>query len=792
MINFSKYLFFIIAFFAFEVNSFAQKEKGEENYNNLRFKEAVYFFEKALPDFPNDTSVLIKLARSYKNLSEFEKSAETYKKLIDLNVVSPLLLSEYAEMLKITGKREKAKNLLNKTLIVNEDYVIAYSLMDKCEINLKEDSIFNRKVALLPELNSEFSDFSPYMIDSTLYFVSDRKYNLIDDPKNNWNNHAYAAVFKSMLKNGKFSKPEIITSKINSNGHNGPIAVDRTTETIYFTRIENKKKKEVNKAKLYSFSKNGEVTPFQYNNDDYSVAHPAISPDGKYLFFVSDMPGGLGGKDIYVCEKNGTGWSEPVNLGASINTLRDEMFPFAKSGNLIYFSSNGHGGFGGLDIFSASKMNGKWQYITNLKMPLNSTYDDFGVCFTDENNGYFSSNRPTSEKGDNLYSFSLEAHFLSGTLFSKLNGQKLAGVKLYLLNKMGIIMDSIYTDDTGYFIFSNINPMDVSLVKIDAKDVVLKGRLIGNFARLPEMRVVLNTLSVQDTLGIDAQGYFDYGLLKSMKDSLWLKDAVDIEGKLYYMFKELTPIGNTLVMLLNSDGEIIAKIYSEKDGSFVFKKLPPSASYTIMLDEKDPNFNPNLRYVINGAILSHLKKLPMEETRLYLGNIADTRLMEDITTKYGRFNFEYLPADHFDFKLLNEVDKIKAEDVWKNLSYDEERDTLIIQNIYYDYNSADILPEAKLILNNLVEFMKKNSKSLISISAHTDSRGSAESNIILSQKRAENVVSYITKFGIANNRISGIGYGEEKPLNKCIDGVKCSESEHQINRRTEFNLSWSK
>jgi hypothetical protein len=147
----------------------------------------------------------------------------------------------------------------------------------------------------------------------------------------------------------------------------------------------------------------GEI-PFEYNSDEYSVSHPALSTDGKTLYFVSDMPGGLGGKDLYKCILNNSGWSQPRNLGKTINTSTDETSPFIHNSNTLYFASNGHGGFGGYDVFKAVSSNDEFKEVQNLGFPINTRFDDFGLILNKEgSHGFFASNRGNGGFNDDIF-----------------------------------------------------------------------------------------------------------------------------------------------------------------------------------------------------------------------------------------------------------------------------------------------------------------------------------------------------------------------------------------------------
>ncbi len=215
-----------------------------------------------------------------------------------------------------------------------------------------------------------------------------------------------------------FKAPTFAPGLFNKGYHDGPATLNKDFTEIFLNRTYEHKdngKKDNKKIKthllkiFYAKRENGKwgkLKPFFLNSDEFSVGHPALSPDGKTLYFVSDMKGGLGGTDIYFCTRDGGKWSKPKNLGPVVNTFGNEMFPFVADNGDLYFASDGHPGFGGLDIFVSRMVNGKWTTPKNLGLPINSSYDDFGyVEYKNTGKGLFCSNRPGGKGADDIYCF---------------------------------------------------------------------------------------------------------------------------------------------------------------------------------------------------------------------------------------------------------------------------------------------------------------------------------------------------------------------------------------------------
>ncbi|MBN4072090.1 PD40 domain-containing protein, partial [Flavobacteriales bacterium AH-315-E23] len=237
-----------------------------------------------------------------------------------------------------------------------------------------------------------------------LVFVSERDIDLINYGETGYSTKSYLTIQYSTINNDNdtttYSKPRLFSGRISQLQHSGPISFDDTGNFAVFTRVHYFKNgtERVYRPQLFStrFEKNKwrEIERLNINNSQYSYGHPALSSDGKRLYFVSDMEGGYGGKDIYVSENNNGSWSDPVNLGAAVNTVGNEAFPFLYKDSLFFFSSDGHPGFGGMDLHYSVLEEGQITSVSHLDSSINSSADDFGFFLNkSQSTGYFSSNR---------------------------------------------------------------------------------------------------------------------------------------------------------------------------------------------------------------------------------------------------------------------------------------------------------------------------------------------------------------------------------------------------------------
>lgn len=237
----------------------------------------------------------------------------------------------------------------------------------------------------------------------------------------------------------------------------------------------------------------------------------------------------------------------------------------------------------------------------------------------------------------------------------------------------------------------------------------------------------------------------------------------DLKGNLLNDSKD--PLANSVINLVDENGTVIQSVKTDGNGSFSFVNLPADKNILFSLDETDPKMK--------------------SFTKLYITD-AKGNVIKELTKINGSFKFTILPVDQ------NKIGVVYVDDPWLKvlqLKNETRKDSLtIVENIYYNYGEYKILPEAEKTLDKVINIMKNDPQLNIELSSHTDSRSSAEYNMKLSQQRAKAAVDYIVNKGISRSRISGKGYGESRLINRCADGVECSEEEHAKNRRTEFKI----
>jgi outer membrane protein OmpA-like peptidoglycan-associated protein len=449
-----------------------------------------------------------------------------------------------------------------------------------------------------------------------------------------------------------------------------------------------------------------EEREFKYNSDEYSVGHPALGTGDSLLYFVSDMPGGFGGTDIYVCERAGGDWLAPKNLGPEINTEGDEMFPWVNEEGVLYFSSDGHGGLGGLDVFRVKSEGGSWVRLKNLGSPINSPQDDFGLIRDreDKSRGYFTSDRTGGQGSDDIYSFKDNGIDLEGIVVDAKTGEPICASTVDL--KLNVdVKGRVNTACDGYFEFSVVaeqvyllkgcaegykcNEVGASTVGVSPGETV--------FVRIPLDREEKVKLEV---LVIDRQTRLPIGssevVVQGRCDNTEQRGKSDTVGMSYYEAR------------INCDYPVSATAVGYNPGSTEVTTVGVPANSTV--------------------------------------------------------------------KAIVELDKMID-------------DKPVLLDIYYDFDKWNIrVPESDTELNKLLAFVNANPGTTVEIGSHTDARAPFDYNIRLSQRRAQSVVDWLTARGVSKDRLKAVGYGETRPVNQCTDNVKCTEEEHQLNRRTEFRV----
>ena len=442
--------------------------KADQAFTLEQYNKAAELYQKAYQSTKSrsiKSEIIFKQAECYRFSGNIKRAESYYKRAIKAKYPDVLVYLKYADMLRMNGNYEEAKDQYQKYIQLNPSDVTGEMGLKSCNYAISWlDNRTRYKVEIMPLVNSRFSDFSPSFGNgeySEIYFTSSRNggfSNKIDDRTG----ETFTDLYSSKLnKKGKWSVPEMLPEPINTEGNEGSVALNKRGTTMYFTKCDVQKKKALG-CSIYVSNRKGKIwgppTLLQIKVDsNTTLGHPTINEDESILIFSSDLSGGYGGKDLWIVKQQKRGkWSAPVNLGPAVNTKGDEMFPFLHSDGTLYFASTGHIGMGGFDIFKSSlDENDSYSSITNLKYPVNSSGDDFGMIIEKSGErGYLTSDRKGGKGGDDIYQFELPPLMLSmkGVVTDSKSGVILTNAKVILSSSEGVAIET-KTDNTGSYNF---------------------------------------------------------------------------------------------------------------------------------------------------------------------------------------------------------------------------------------------------------------------------------------------------------------------------------------------------
>lgn len=618
-------------------------EKANEMYKNFSYVDAIKIYERiAQKGFVNQ-EMLQSLGNAYYYNAEYKKALPWYEQLFQEGKykVKPEYYYRYAQTLKSVGDYTQADKMMTKFVELtnaNDTRAALFEENKDYQTVIKNNS--GRFQLNNASVNTENSEYGTAFYGDKIVFAGATDARKAKRGVSQWTGESFYDLYEAEHFDQKLGNRKPFSSSVNTQFNESTPVFTKDGNTMYFTRnnyvnkklgsdIENTILLKILRATKDKNGNWGDIVEVPFNSDQYNVAHPALSPDEKYLYFASDMPGSFGNSDIFRVEILGDNqYGTPENLGNIINTAGRESFPYISKDNVLYYSSDGIPGLGGLDIFAVKfNTDGSTSKPVNIGMPGNSADDDFCFVFnSDSKIGFLTSNRPGGKGKDDIYSF----HEDKPLLFSC---QK---------NIKGIVKDA-----------------KTKAVIADAK-------------------VILSD--------------------KVMKE--------------------------------------VGKDQSKTDGTFTFEKVNCNDSHYYLRGEKE--------------------KYETAEVNVTVGK------------------------DEVVYEILlnpRQVAIEKGVDLAKVFE---------IKEIKFDYNKANIRPDAAVELTKIVEVMREYPKMKIDIRSHTDSRGADSYNLKLSDRRAKATLEWIVKQGIDRNRLKAKGYGETRLVNGCSNGVPCTEEEHQENRRSEF------
>ena len=796
-------------------------EKGDYYFDKYSYKKAIKYYAIALKKDENGEAMR-KIATSYRLLKDVENAEIWYAKLMDNSARQSLDIYYYAEMLKSNGKYNDYLIWIRRyQKSAKEDSRVTKALENQNYIKglLEDKNVFEIKDSI--SFNSKFSDISPaYYKDTNQVVFSSNRYKFkLFGPKDNWNDGNFYDFYATKLDStGEFLEP-ISYRDFNTKYHDVGITFNTEGNEVYFGRtyyydkeLQRSSKGDLNLSLFTSKLEDDtwtEVKKLPFINKEYTIEHPTLSENERYLFFASDMKGGKGGYDIYVMERLGDKkWSKPVNLGDEINTEGNEVFPFIHPSGRLYFSSDGLPGLGGLDIFEASidfEDEYKVSKLKNLGYPINEMKDDFSLIMNrKQTGGYFSSNRPGGLGDDDIYAFDyhkpeFDSYTFEGLVVKGQSDTIIPFASVVIKDKYGVLIDSVIADVEGkftseaevfgsYYFFGSQKGYTPN-----SAQVVINS---NNEKAYYPVKISLDTIIGPDSAAIVQEKFQEYKEhIKEKMDTLTnlaeakLVDGFKLKSRdkkfIYDEEREVAVYLDSLSYLIEENDKHKYIVDNDSINYEAYTKYNEGTNHEV--EELNKVFFAK-EVVDSDEQADELNKKAKKE-----GGELTQKEIEKINDKYHK-DSTGMWRDKDDKKVLN---PLLFKDVELLSSIEDVvivDDHTIIPPIYFEYADHEVKKHAHKSLNSILKFMKANEDVMLEIRSHTDCRGSDMYNIRLSERRAQNASFYIINKGIFLGRIRAKGLGESMLLNNCAcedemtEKNGCTEAHHRENRRTEFSF----
>lgn len=559
--------------------------KGDKEFDNYNYVSAVKVYENLYNKGEKSPDILKKIGNSYYFQGEYEKAVRWYGELIGTGQsVESEYYYRYAQSLKSVKDYVKADQMMTEFEKRSKDEIrakVAFAHKDYLAL-IKRNS--GRYEIENSTASSSFSDYGSFVHDNKLIFASSRDKKVNESKNHKWNDQPFSDLYKAdITEDGSLSNVSVFSKSLNSKYHESSGVITKDGKTMYFTRNNTKKGKKVINSKkatllkLYKATfdgkKWGNIEELPFNSDEYSVAHPALSSDERMLYFASDMPGTLGQSDIFMVEIKGENdYGSPINLGKDINTEGKESFPFVSSENELYFSTDGHPGLGGLDIFHATS-DGKGNFIKvqNIGEPANSTFDDFAFYIDSKTkNGYLSSNRSNGNGSDDIYKFKETIEIsdvcqqvIKGIALDDYTTKPLAYAKVFLLDVDYNIIKEVQTDKEGKYDLGSVDCSAKFVVRIekDGYQIVEKEVFIDPKSGVTKLDLNTSPINQKLKVGQDIGKILEINPIYFDFNKSFIREDAEIELNKILSLLELYP---TLEILIKSHTDSRASSYSNQ------------------------------------------------------------------------------------------------------------------------------------------------------------------------------------------------------------------------------------
>jgi outer membrane protein OmpA-like peptidoglycan-associated protein len=647
----------------------------------------------------------------------------------------------------------------------------------------KDDRRYPIRLDNATALNQAGTDYLPAYYDNGIVFVTARakKGPRDESSKEPFTEHFFSAfdALGKLLPPEKFHFNQLKRTDFNE----GAVTFTRDHKLALITRLSNEDgimkvgKSGRSTQKIYKtyfgFPDWTKPVEMPFNSDDYSCMHPSISPDNKKIFFASDMPGGLGGFDLYVVHKTADGWGPPVNLGPNINTDKQDLFPNISFSGTLYFSSNGRSNsLGGMDIYYVNNPLNNPEEVVNMGPPFNSAANDHSFIIDEDGySGYFASNRADLNYGkdngkDDIFQFFApkgiegtgkpETNAARITVIDQKTGEPLQSAEIRILQPTddGFISSSASGDSSFYSLDlvprqDDPNAFTLSLVRKGASELGApslysnaEGGALTDFTRYKQYLVL-----------VSAKGY-------APREQFLF---VDSEDDLSLKFK-MAPAPPCL----RAGGVVLTTEFSKRIANVSIKFVHRLTGATeVVRTTWSGEFDACLAQ--EGEYIAYVERAGFRPENYRVTVNSEGVAFQEV-------------------RLRPIVDVATVADVMPLANGLVEGSVLVLDKIFYEYNKATLNQGAIRHLDAILDFMKRYPEMEIDLISHTDTRGDARLNMELTVSRSKNAKTYLIAKGIEESRIIAIGKGETEPRNHCKEGAECSDEEHQQNNRLEVQV----
>lgn len=746
------------------------KMQADKAYHQLSYLKAVDLYQQ-LGESGLDEMAKIRLADSYRLNGDTESAEYWYAQAVQAEM-APEDILHYAQVLQSNGKCEQALDWYRQyRQLMGEAHAMPRAAITDCSnlLFLPKQQV---TVTNVQSLNSAHLDYSPIPYKGGVVFTSTRG-NGTDAIEDTWTKDNFSDLFfAKQIGDQSYAEAQLLAGSVNGDFHDGTATFNKTGTVMYFARNNDKGKNahEVVDLKIYSATLNnkkwGDVIELPFNDDEFATCHPTLSADGSTIYFTSNRLGGFGGMDLYRSTRSGSYWSVPENLGETINTAGNEIFPFIDPTGMLYFASDGLLGVGGLDIYQSHLSNGTWSQPENLGEPINSSKDDFGYSkLPNGKAGYFTSNRAGGLGSDDIY-------YWSSSLTATPNMENIITIVDVASNDR--IEDALVTIVEGVYKNKNSIPSAIGKQVKNGK-VSMATTWTPPISFLTDVKGKVRPETKDGktyTILVEKQGYTAvkkiinaYDLMRKPEWIIQLnkRKGLALNGTVIHQeYNRMIP--NATVNLFNFCTGEYETTTTDDEGNFAFF-LDCNCDYEIVA-KKERFEEDKKKYSTLGMDCQSTKPI---HSILYLNVVSSVLPSSKSTT------IKTVPTPPVNIK---PTETLKIGQV------------ITLEDVYYDFNKATIRGDASKSLDNLIDLLQRYPSMKIELYSHTDSRGDNLYNEQLSQRRATAAVQYIQSKGIASNRLIGKGFGENLLKNNCADGVDCEEWQHQENRRTEVKITY--